>query len=453
MTAEQRRAELIETAGQLFSRRSYGGTAMRDIARALGVNQALIYQHFQTKEALLEASMVRPTDAIRQLSFVRLERLAEAALLGDEVAIRRYNRELFDALTQTLPFFGSVVYGDPILAPTYFRRYWRKPFDRTMDEILRFAELNSLNLPRDTARNLLLAIYGANLGGVIHLAFGGRGIRPADFSNKLATLLAHGLLFHGESELPELLRISTMPSGNEVSSSTGRETQSDPRGSANRAALLASARTLFTARGKAKAQVGAIARAAGVTEPTLYRHFGSKEALFEAAMLEPLETVVADIVRIGSNFRNIESADRLPLGIQINEDMSQAFREITSLLAVALFSDRDDGEVFYQTAVVPTLSHVADAIRQNMTDVARSRMSATTLVQIMIGMHFSAASVILYDKEPIDDRTLALTFSYIISFGVPSLLRQESVAMAQSPTSPASGSTMSDLREAATIRR
>jgi AcrR family transcriptional regulator len=49
---------------------------------------------------------------------------------------------------------------------------------------------------------------------------------------------------------------------------------------------LSSARALITARGNTKATVRAIAGAARVTEPTLYRLFPSKEALFEAAMLD-----------------------------------------------------------------------------------------------------------------------------------------------------------------------
>jgi hypothetical protein len=49
------------------------------------------------------------------------------------------------------------------------------------------------------------------------------------------------------------------------------------------------------------------------------------------------------MVQIDSDFQYLTAEDRLPLGIKIDEEMSQAFREITSLLAVALFSDRDEG--------------------------------------------------------------------------------------------------------------
>lgn len=51
--------------------------------------------------------------------------------------------------------------------------------------------------------------------------------------------------------------------------------------------LLAHAKQLFVTLGYQHTTTGKIARAAGVTEPVLYRHFGSKKALF----LEVLEDV------------------------------------------------------------------------------------------------------------------------------------------------------------------
>lgn len=53
-----------------------------------------------------------------------------------------------------------------------------------------------------------------------------------------------------------------------------------------RTRLLAAARELLAVRGNARATTHEIARRAGVVEPTLFRHFGSKAGLLEAVLIE-----------------------------------------------------------------------------------------------------------------------------------------------------------------------
>jgi AcrR family transcriptional regulator len=60
--------------------------------------------------------------------------------------------------------------------------------------------------------------------------------------------------------------------------------------------LLESARALFAERGYAGTSTREIARAASVTEPMIFRHFGSKAKLFEEAVLAPFNTFVSDYI-------------------------------------------------------------------------------------------------------------------------------------------------------------
>jgi AcrR family transcriptional regulator len=60
--------------------------------------------------------------------------------------------------------------------------------------------------------------------------------------------------------------------------------------------LLESARALFAERGYAGTSTREIARAASVTEPMIFRHFGSKAKLFEEAVLAPFNTFISDYI-------------------------------------------------------------------------------------------------------------------------------------------------------------
>jgi TetR/AcrR family transcriptional regulator len=55
MTAAERQRQLLEVAMSAFSRRGFKGTTTKEIAAAAGVAEAVIFQHFPSKEALYSA--------------------------------------------------------------------------------------------------------------------------------------------------------------------------------------------------------------------------------------------------------------------------------------------------------------------------------------------------------------------------------------------------------------
>jgi len=55
MTGDARREQILQTAVSLFSQRGFSGTTTREIARAAGVSEAMVFRHFATKSELYEA--------------------------------------------------------------------------------------------------------------------------------------------------------------------------------------------------------------------------------------------------------------------------------------------------------------------------------------------------------------------------------------------------------------
>lgn len=52
---QNRKAEIMETALELFAEQGYHNTSISKIAKAAGVSKGLIYNYFESKEALLDA--------------------------------------------------------------------------------------------------------------------------------------------------------------------------------------------------------------------------------------------------------------------------------------------------------------------------------------------------------------------------------------------------------------
>lgn len=55
MPGDERRKQIIETAISLFSQRGFNGTTTKEIAKAAGVSEAMVFKHFSTKDELYDA--------------------------------------------------------------------------------------------------------------------------------------------------------------------------------------------------------------------------------------------------------------------------------------------------------------------------------------------------------------------------------------------------------------
>ena len=87
LSAEDRKQQLIEVAIDLFSKKGFGGTTTKEIAAAAGVNEAIIFRHFATKQQLYSAILdSKMNDPRMQQGFAEILGLMEgqddAAVFG-----------------------------------------------------------------------------------------------------------------------------------------------------------------------------------------------------------------------------------------------------------------------------------------------------------------------------------------------------------------------------------
>ncbi len=55
MSGDERRSQILKIAISLFSQRGFSGTTTKEIARAAGVSEAMVFRHFATKHELYHA--------------------------------------------------------------------------------------------------------------------------------------------------------------------------------------------------------------------------------------------------------------------------------------------------------------------------------------------------------------------------------------------------------------
>jgi AcrR family transcriptional regulator len=96
MTSEERRAAIVEAAVQLFSERGFRGTTTRDLAKAVGVTEPVLYEHFKSKRELHRTMIESKCQESRERAAALLGPFMEAQddrgffqTLG-ELILRRY---------------------------------------------------------------------------------------------------------------------------------------------------------------------------------------------------------------------------------------------------------------------------------------------------------------------------------------------------------------------------
>jgi AcrR family transcriptional regulator len=69
MTAEARRGQILRGAMELFAEKGFRGATTREIARHVGISEALMFKYFPSKEALYRAIIQKRTDGSEEMFF------------------------------------------------------------------------------------------------------------------------------------------------------------------------------------------------------------------------------------------------------------------------------------------------------------------------------------------------------------------------------------------------
>jgi AcrR family transcriptional regulator len=156
---------------------------------------------------------------------------------------------------------------------------------------------------------------------------------------------------------------------------------------ARRDLLLEAARETFLAKGYAGAAVRTIAERAGVTEAMVYRHFSSKEELFDEAIAEPLEHAVTHILDValdpepGNGIVDVRERAISTIG-----DLLGAMQEIAPTLGVLFAADAERGHTLYRERLQPAIDAVRDVTAANLPLWTHREFDSDLIARIAFGI-------------------------------------------------------------------
>ncbi len=120
MRAPARREQLLDVTTQIVGERGFHSVSIEAVAREAGITRAVVYQHFEDLNALLEAVIEREMAAARQ-------QVAETALPdldhGDPLELLLESLQTFLRLVEAHPLTWSLVLMPPEGAPEILRKH------------------------------------------------------------------------------------------------------------------------------------------------------------------------------------------------------------------------------------------------------------------------------------------------------------------------------------------
>lgn len=250
-----RKRQLVDRAAELFLARGYDHVSVADIAKAAGVTGPSIYRHFADKQAILFAAVMSGVEDIEQCTDTALSPAADGQIpIGKAI-------EKLCALGVTNPNSAALWrWSTAHLSPEQndeVARRTRTVLHRWAGAV--FGHRTDLS-PRDVDQ-LAWTILSVNGSVSVHRT----RISNSRAIARLVTLVGRVV----EMTPDHATAIEPLPAG--LAEPAGRRDE-----------ILDAAAELFQRRGFATVGVDEIGEAVGITGPSVYKHFPSKQAILIA---------------------------------------------------------------------------------------------------------------------------------------------------------------------------
>jgi len=158
--------------------------------------------------------------------------------------------------------------------------------------------------------------------------------------------------------------------------------------------LLNSARTLFEERGYAGTSTRAIARAASISEPMIFRYFGSKAGLFEEAVLAPFNSFMSAYMADRALHPRPEKSvleDTRDFYRGVFDVLSANRRLIHEMIGMQARGDQTTCETTAEPHLGAILERFEAVIERERDDHGFYQFDPTVMSRLIFGLVFSAA--------------------------------------------------------------
>lgn len=193
----ERRALILEAAREVFLSHGVGATRVADIADAAGINTALMYQHFSSKEELFSEAVVYPLEQLLARTEQQTRMLVSGAGNIHQRTTEEFVREVLRIMVELGPLFGTVLFGDREVG----RAFYRDRLEPTLNGIVNLIDRGLPNWRHNEfdPRRTTVAVFGMCWFTALDSRMRGETLDVDAASKQLTALIFSGL--QGDREL------------------------------------------------------------------------------------------------------------------------------------------------------------------------------------------------------------------------------------------------------------
>ena len=377
MSAADRREQIIAAAREVFVEQGVNGARSRMIAERAGITEAYLYRHFRSKDEIYRLSVDAPIKAMLDRLESEVHRLAAQDDISRTEVLFHCHSLMLASTIEIAPLLAAAMFSDPAAGRDFYLDFVLPTFRTVVESII--PDISGWPLEAFEVDVFTQALLGTHLGVAFEALLDESVIEVSNVARQITVMFAPSMLADrsaaGGNAVTRGRRRGSSNTASSTSTSSQRAEPVADQFTANgtrkrlpaaerKAKIIAAAREAFLHNSLSGARTKDIADRAGVTEAFLYRYFDSKEAMYEAAVLDPIRTALA-VLAADVDAINATVEDPIEFIRQINRRCLEYFVTYARLHAVALYSELGSGRDFYVGEVLPSLDRLGGLIAEH----------------------------------------------------------------------------------------
>ncbi len=211
LTAAARRQMILDAAREVFIESGLNGARLRDIADRVGITEAYLYRHFDSKNDLYEAAVHGPVHQATEAFAQRVEALVASEPLTGVELVHRINELMLEFMVVAVPYLGVALFSDVTAGGSFYRS---QIYPRVHEPVLfLLRSIKGWPGPGIDPDLVVNAMWGLNYGIALDAHMRGGTVDIARTAERVTRLYAVGIPeFKGLSAAPSQPASSTGPS-------------------------------------------------------------------------------------------------------------------------------------------------------------------------------------------------------------------------------------------------
>jgi len=370
LSAAERREQIIAAAREVFVEQGVNGARSRLIAERAGITEAYLYRHFHSKEEIYRLAIDAPLKDLLDRLEREVHELSQREDVSRAEVLFHCHSLLLECTLEIAPLLSAAMFSDPEPGRQFYLDFLLPTFRTVVESII--PDISGWPLKSFEVDVFSQAMLGIHLGIAFEALLDERQIQVPNVARQITVMFAPSML--GDRVTPRARR-KPKPAKKAPARAAGQAAAAAPTLSTGtkrrrlpaverKEMIVAAAQAAFLRDSMSGARTKDIADRSGVTEAFLYRYFDSKEAMYEAAVLDPVRVAVTtladDIDRI-----NAEVEDPIEFIRRVNRRCLEFSVAYARLYSIALFSDLTSGRKFYFESVQKNLDRMGRLIAEH----------------------------------------------------------------------------------------